>query len=273
LKVENKRVANQIMIMEQREKDLDSRSQKIDKRGSALKAEIARSTTLLLAEKSKIYSLQEKTSRVQKVLEIRESSLEKQEKSVGEREEKAENIIRKNASFYDRALSIATFGQKGLAKEIKNARENARKEAQGKVEELNKKLLKTKKLTDASKRKLEDSEAYVKSQRTLINANESEVQDLKNEVLGMQELLSDERRSLLLLQGDRSTMEKNYRIISANVDLLKASLDDLDIDKAKKVVFDIDSRIKVMTKLENPKISKESKEANKQFSRDNVSHP
>jgi len=109
------------------------------------------------------------------------------------------------------------------------------------------------------KSKINDIESdFAKSKKSL-KESKSEIQDLKNEVAGMQELLSLQRTETLLLKGDISTFQKNNRVISAHLDSLKASLEDSDIDKAKRIIDRADKQINVLPKnrnFENPRNEK-----------------
>jgi hypothetical protein len=256
---ENKRMSESIRQSEKRDVDFQVKAEKLDMRWSALRAQMTRHSSSVSYDKERIKSLIIKQENTVEAIKKREKSLDNRAENLEKREQKAETIIRENSGFYGRALSVATFGAKGVDKRVREAREAAKIEYLGVIASAEESLKKAKRIASMRKSKINDIESdFAKSKKSL-KESKSEIQDLKNEVAGMQELLSLQRTETLLLKGDISTFQKNNRVISAHLDSLKASLEDSDIDKAKRIIDRADKQINVLPKnrnFENPRNEK-----------------
>ena len=246
------RVAKNIRQLEDRDAKLDIRANKLDEKGSALRAEIARHNSRVANYKEKLKSHNEKHEKIISLIEERQKKLSDKEENVAKRERKAEEIIRENSNFYGRALSVMTFGSKGVEKEVRNARKAAREKAKEEIKNAQERLEKTKRIAAKRKLKIENLESDLSDTKDALKAKEQEVQILRNEVEGMQESLSIQRKESLPLEAEIATNAKNTRILSVKLDSLKASLEDLDIDQAKRIALEIDKQINVMDKPGKP---------------------
>lgn len=241
---ENKRVAGVIREIETRNDELGSKAASLDSKGAALRAEIASHSVRVDLDKKTIKTLSSKQEKTSENLKKREEKLKNRTAKIKEREQKAEHVIRQNTGFYGRALSVMTFGAKGVEKAVREAKKAARDDAQKEIATIQERLDKTKKAASARQRKIQNLETDISEKDATIKAKELEIQDLKNEVEGVQLSLSEERKRMLPLEGEIGTLKKKNRIVSSKLDSLKESLESLDIDKAKTVIAEIESEIK-----------------------------
>lgn len=248
---ENQRIAESIRQLEARDAEIGIKTEILDTKKSALEVEYARHNDSVVSDNKKINSHYEKQTQTLKAIKNREKILDGRIKNIEKREQKAEDIIRKNSGFYSRALSVVTLGTQGVDRRVREARKAAKIEAEGLIKAAKESLEKTKRVAAIRKNKISALENDLTQSKKALKESKSEIQDLKNEVAGMQESIAEQRKERLPLEGDIATFEKKNRTIGCHLDSLKASLEDMDIDKAKKYIAEIDKQISVMPKTGN----------------------